>query len=87
MGLPKGLSDKESAYQCRKPRFDIWVREIPWRRKWLPTLIFLPGESHGQRSLPGYSPWYHKELDRTEHALTHAKFTLGREIALNLFTA
>ena len=37
-----------------------------WRRKWLPTLVFLPGESHGQRSLAGYSPWGHRESDMTE---------------------
>ena len=37
--------------------------EIPWRREWLPTPVFLPGESHGQRSLVGYSLWGHKELD------------------------
>ena len=37
-----------------------------WRRKWQPTPIFLPGKSHGQRSLVGYSPWGHKELDTTE---------------------
>ena len=49
----------------------IWVRKIPWRRKWQPTSVFLPGESHGQRSLVGYSPWGHKELDTTEHTLTH----------------
>ena len=36
--------------------FDPWVRKIPWRRKWQPTPVFLPGESHGQRSLVGYSP-------------------------------
>ena len=36
------------------------------RRKWQPTLVFLPGEAHGQRSLEGYSPWGHKELDMTE---------------------
>ena len=35
--------------------FDSWVRKIPWRRKWQPTPVFLPGESHGQRSLVGYS--------------------------------
>ena len=34
-----------------------WVGKIPWRREWLPTPVFLPGESHGQRSLVGYSPW------------------------------
>ena len=37
--------------------FDPWVRKIPWRRKWQPTPVFLPGKSHGQRSLGGYSPW------------------------------
>jgi len=40
---------------CRRPGFDPWVRKISWRRKWQPTPIFLPGESHGQRSLAGYS--------------------------------
>ena len=39
--------------------------KIPWRRKWQP--VFLPGESHGQRSLAGYGPWGHKESDTTEH--------------------
>ena len=43
-----------------------WVRKIPWRRKWQPTPVFLPGEFHGQRSLAGYSPWGHKESDTTE---------------------
>ena len=38
-------------------RVDPWVRKIPWRRKWQPSLVFLPGESHGQRSLAGCSPW------------------------------
>ena len=48
------------------------MRKIPWRRKWQPTPVFLPGESHGQRSLVGYSPRGHKELDTTErlHSLT-----------------
>jgi len=52
--------------QCRRPGFDPWVRKILWRRKWQPTPIFLPGKSHGQRSLVGYSPWAHKEYDMTE---------------------
>ena len=39
------------------------VSRFPWRRKWQPTPVFLPGKSHGQRSLTGYSPWCHKELD------------------------
>ena len=47
--------------------FDPWVGNIPWRRRtWQPTPVFLPGESHGQRSLAGYSPSGHKELDTTE---------------------
>ena len=43
-----------------------WVGKIPWRREWLPAPVFLPGKSHGQMSLAGYSPWGHKELDTTE---------------------
>ena len=43
-----------------------WVGKIPWRRKWQPTPVCLPGESHGWRTLMGYSPWGHKELDTTE---------------------
>ena len=46
--------------------FNPWVRTIPWRRKWQLTPIFLPGESHGQRGLVGYSPWSCKESDTTE---------------------
>ena len=43
-----------------------------WRRKWQPTPVFLPGESHGQRRLADYSPWGHKEMDTTEQiAYTH----------------
>ena len=45
---------------------DPWVRKIPWRRAWQTTPVLLPGESHGQKSLAGYSPWGHKELDMTE---------------------
>ena len=52
--------------QCGTPGFDLWVGKIPWRRKWQPTPVLLLGKSHGQRSLLGYSPWDHKELDMTE---------------------
>ena len=51
--------------QCGSPRFDPWVWKIPWRRKWLPTPAFLPGEFHGQRRLVGYSSWGHKMLNMT----------------------
>ena len=54
---------KESTCQCRRCEFDPWVRKIPWRRRWQPTPVFLPGESHGQRSLVCYSLWDHKESD------------------------
>ena len=46
--------------------FDSWIGKIPWRREWLPTLVFWPGECHGQRSLGGYSPWDCKESNVTE---------------------
>ena len=49
-------SSKRSACQCRRCRFDPWVGKIPWRREWQPAPIFLLGESHGQRTLVGYSP-------------------------------
>ena len=65
-GHPRWLSDKESAYQCRRHRrceFNPWVTKIPWRRKWQPAPILLPGKSHG---LVGYCPWCCKKLDTTE---------------------
>ena len=65
-GFSGGSVVKESACECRRHRFDPWLRKIPWRRKWQPTPEFLPRKSHGQRSLVGYSPWGHKELDTTE---------------------
>ena len=58
----KWLSGKEPACQCRRCDFDPWVGEIPWRRKWQPSPVFLPGKSHEQRSLLGSSPWGHKRV-------------------------
>ena len=64
--IPSRMSPSESAVQspgnptptgCWRHRFDLWVRKIPWRRKWQPTPVFLPEKSHGQRSLAVYSPW------------------------------
>ena len=48
------------------PRFSPWVGKNPWRRAWQPTLVFLPGEFHGQRTLAGYSPGGRKESDMTK---------------------
>ena len=56
------LNGKGSACQYRRHGFHPWVEKIPWRRKWQPTPAFLPGESHGPRSLAGYSPWGHKRV-------------------------
>ena len=53
----------------QKTRFDPWVRKIPWRREWLPTPIFLPGEAHGWKSLMDYSPRGHRESDTTEQLI------------------
>ena len=50
---------------------DPWAGKIPWGRKWQSTLVLPPGKSHAQRSLPGYSPWGHKESDMTKHTHTH----------------
>ena len=49
--------------QCRRPRFNPWVRKILWRREWQPTPVFLPGETHEQRSKVGYSPQGRKEWE------------------------
>ena len=50
----------------QETRVQSWVKEIPWRREWLPTPVFLPGKFNGERSLAGHSPWDCKELDMTE---------------------
>ena len=64
--LPWWLRWQSVCLQCRRPGFDHWVGKIPWRRKWHPTPVHLPGKSHERRSLVGYSPRCHKELDTTE---------------------
>ena len=66
MGFSCSSLSKESALQCRRPGFDPWVGKIPWRKKWQPTPVSLPGKSHGQRSLEGCSPWGRKESGTTE---------------------
>ena len=72
--LPWWLGGNEPTCQCRRCRrhgFDPWVGKIPWRRKWQPIPVFLPGESKGQRSLVGYSPWGHSQTDTTERLNPH----------------
>jgi len=58
IGFLGGANNKVPACQCRRHKrygFNPWVRKIPWRKTWQPTLVFLPGESHGERSLAGYN--------------------------------
>ena len=71
--LPRLCTGKESTCQRRRCRLHPWVGKIPWRRKWQPTPVFLPGKSHGQRSLMGYNLWDRRESDMTEQlwACTH----------------
>ena len=63
-GIPGGSGSKQ-CLQCKRPGFEPWVGKIPWRRAWQPTPEFLL-ESHGQRSLAGYSPWGHKETQLSD---------------------
>ena len=64
VGFLGGSDSKESTCGAGRPGFDPWVGKIFWRREVLPTPLFLPGESHRQRSLAGYSPWSHKQSHR-----------------------
>ena len=78
-GFTGGSVVKEFSCQCRRHRrcrFDPWIGTFPWRRKGQPTPVFLPGKSHGQRSLEGYSPWGRKESDPTEHAQAELLFMI-----------
>ena len=72
------LSGKEATCWCRRAgehRFDPWVWKIPWRGIWQPTPVFLPGESHRQKSLVGYSLWGRKESEMTERLIMHVQYT------------
>ena len=70
-GFSRWQNGKGPTCQCRIRGFDPWVRKIPWRKAWQPTPVFFPGESHGQRSLAGCSPWGHRESDSTEWLSMH----------------
>ena len=68
--------------QVQSLHFNPWVRKIPWRREWQPIPIFLPGESHGQRRLVGYSPWGHQESNTPEATNAHINFHISLSIDL-----
>ena len=60
---------------CGRHGFDPWLGKIPWKREWLLTPVFLPGEFHAsQYSYPKYSPWSCKELDMTEQLTLQTKY-------------
>ena len=64
-----GVKNPKAVQETQEMKVSFLGQEHPsWRRKWQPTPVFLPGKSHGQRSLVGYSPWGHKDLHTTEHA-------------------
>ena len=64
--VQKTICNSGDHLQCRRLRFEPWVRKIPWRWAWQLTLVFLLGKFHGQRNLVGNSPWGSKELNKTE---------------------
>ena len=66
MGFPGGSVVKNLPANAGDGGSTPYVRKIPWKRKWQPTPVFLPGKPHGQKSLLGHSPWDHKESDTTE---------------------
>ena len=69
--FPGGSDSKSVCLQCGRSGFDPCVGKVPWRRKWHPTAVLLPGKPHGWRSLVGYSPWGRRESDTTEQLHFH----------------
>ena len=69
--FPGGSHGKRVCLQRGRPRFNPWVGKIPWKRKWQPTPVLLPGKSHEWRCLIGFSSWGHKESELTEHLHFH----------------
>ena len=79
-GVPRWLSGKEPTSQCRRHGFNPCIRKIPWRRKWQPIPVLLPGKSHRQTSLVGYGPQHGKRAGyglvtkQQQQHLTHTLF-------------
>ena len=84
-GFPVDASGKEPSCQHKRRGFDPWVGKIPCKRAWQSTPVFLPGESHGQRSLAGYSPKGPKELDMSEVTELQCPHALFLEVPLDLY--
>ena len=92
MGFPGSATDKEpTCHRRRRKRrgFDPWVEKIPWGRAWQPTLIFLPEESHGQRSLASYITWGYKELNTAEGLILFTQYntSVSPDLAFEILTS
>ena len=76
--------------QCRRLECNPWIGKIPWRREWLPLPVLLPGESRGQRSLAGYSPWGRKRVQHNwatntfTFTFSYFRFIWGHLLALSI---
>ena len=70
LGLRLQLNGLRILLQCRRPGFDSWVGKIHWRRKWQPTPVFLPGESHGLQPARLLCPWDRKSWTRLSNSTT-----------------
>ena len=84
---PMVKKKKKSACLFRRHKrwnFDLWVRKIPWRRKWQPTPVFLSGKSHGQRRLVGYNPRGHKRVGHDLVTKQLAKYILCPYISITV---
>ena len=78
-GFPGGSGKESTTCNVEGASSIPWSGKIPWRRKWQPTPVFLPGKSHGERSLVGYSPWGHKRI-RQDLAIKQQQFGLYESI-------
>ena len=82
--MQEGMGCKETSKWVQTQISTDYVRKVSWRREWLPTPVFLPGKSHGQRSLLGYSPCSHKELDTTERLTYSMEITRVKIMRIGL---
>jgi len=82
MGRASPLAQQERIWLPRRRcSFSLWVRQIPWRRKWQPLQYSCLENPHGQRSLVGYSPWGRKESDTTE-VIAQARMWVGNKVPI-----
>ena len=89
LGFPGRASGQKPTCQCRilkRREFNPWVGKISWRRAWQPTLVFLPRESHGQRSLAGYSSVGSQRVGHDLSDLAHTCPSISSTFAFKLIS-